>query len=487
MSRPVPARAGLARGPGILVLAALAGGLVAAAVRAAPLPSVTASQEARFPHARHAGLFPVCTGCHASAAGGEPGYPDPSLCARCHDGRELREVSWRGPAPVPSNLAFGHAAHSGALAEAGRPVQSCEACHAASGTDRMSIGRRAEVTACFSCHEGTAEGHLAGGPACQACHVPLADAELDVGWIAGLPVPEDHRSGAFVPEAHEGAASGDAARCATCHTVERCLACHVNEDEPVLARIPAARPDQELPPAVAGYPVPRSHREEGWLDRHGGAAELRACDTCHTSDDCLSCHVGRVPEIVERLPARADVRAPGAGVRRAPPPSHRSPFFLQAHRTLAAADDGGCTTCHTEAACVGCHDAASGGSYHPSDFTLTHSADAFGREDECATCHDTAVFCRSCHVESGLGSSGRLGAGYHDAEPLWLLRHGGAARQSLESCASCHQQRDCVQCHGVLGSFGVNPHRDGFDARAARSAAPATCLACHLGDPLGAG
>lgn len=134
---------------------------------------------------------------------------------------------------------------------------------------------------------------------------------------------------------------------------------------------------------------------------------------------------------------------------------------------------------------MSCHDAPVGNSYHADAFLSRHSASAFGRDAECSSCHNTAVFCRECHVQVGLVSSGRLGPGYHDDGPVWLLRHGQAARQNLESCASCHRQVDCTQCHGVLGAFKVSPHSAGFDAERAWARSPRTCLACHVdGNPL---
>jgi hypothetical protein len=82
-------------------------------------------------------------------------------------------------------------------------------------------------------------------------------------------------------------------------------------------------------------------------------------------------------------------------------------------------------------------------------------------------------------------AEGRPGLEFHDAEPLWLLRHGQAARQSLESCAGCHAQKDCVRCHSDFGAFGVNPHREGFDAERAASRNARVCLECHFKNPVG--
>jgi hypothetical protein len=315
--------------------------------------------------------------------------------------------------------------------------------------------------------------------------VPLAESGFERRRIEALPQPDDHASDLFLSEHHGLAAAASTESCATCHTAERCVSCHVDTERPEIEAMPRAPADMALPAATVEYPVPASHADEGWLEAHGEQAPVRSCNTCHTSDDCRSCHMEVVPELVEQLPARSAVRAPGVEITPRAPETHGSVFFLQSHGVYAAADAQRCATCHTDSYCVDCHDGPPGGSYHPPAFVSTHAADAFGRPQECSTCHNTAAFCRACHEESGLGGVGRLGAGYHDAEPLWLLRHGQAARQSLESCASCHEQSQCVQCHGVLGAFKVSPHGREFDARRAFDLNPRACAACHVGNPLG--
>jgi hypothetical protein len=122
--------------------------------------------------------------------------------------------------------------------------------------------------------------------------------------------------------------------------------------------------------------------------------------------------------------------------------------------------------------------------FHPASFSLRHASAAYGQTMECANCHNVEAFCKACHQEAGLSPAARPGPGFHDAGPLWLLGHGQAARQGLESCASCHRQRDCVQCHSTVGSFRVNPHGPSFDAARASARAPETCRACHLKEPL---
>ena len=476
--------------PGALVAGAAA--LALAAMVAAGAAGLSMTQEAPFPHEEHEGLFPVCTGCHEVPDVGEaPGYPDAALCARCHEGSQLPAVTWSGPSDTPTNVAFDHAAHASELVTSGEPPQSCAACHSPASGPTMNLEDRVREDSCFTCHVSGTSGHFEADPTgtvtCGMCHVPLSGSRFSVGRIASLPVPEDHERGSFLARDHGLSAEAEGSRCATCHTQDRCLACHVDGGGTVVAAVPPAPPEMELPPASAGYPVPESHQAEDFARIHAPAGGSADCATCHTSNDCRSCHVAAPPSAVEGLTDRSQARAPGVGLTRAAPESHASPFFGEAHGSLAAADDATCATCHTEASCTDCHDAPAGGSYHPPDFAGAHAATAFGRADECASCHETAVFCRSCHVESGLGSQGRLGAGYHDAEPVWLLRHGQAARQNLESCASCHQQRDCVQCHGVLGSFKVSPHGPGFDAESAWARSPRTCLACHVGNPVAGG
>lgn len=467
----------------LVALSALAPGGVAPA-RAHPQADGF-HQTDPFPHEKHQGLFPLCTGCHAGIPGGEARtlYPEQDLCTRCHDGVDEERVEWSGPTTRPTNLRFEHPMHASKLREVGDSAIACESCHGNPDGPRMAVGDTVRLPECWSCHAHPASDHLTDAD-CTTCHDPLARTRLPLSAIKALPVPPDHDSTGFLLEGHGASASRETARCETCHTRERCAACHVDADRPEITAIAAAPADLRLPEAVAHYERPASHVDEGWQSEHGTHASRDACATCHATEDCAACHID-TNDAIASLPSRAQVVAPGVHIEAHAPDSHRSRFFMASHATLAAADDGSCATCHTQTYCTECHDGPSNGGFHPLDFATRHGAEAYGREEECSTCHNAAAFCRSCHVESGLGSEGRLGAGYHDAEPLWLIRHGQAARQSLESCASCHKQRECVQCHGVLGAFKISPHTRDFDARAAWKKNPTICLACHVGNPIG--
>lgn len=453
-------------------------------------PAGTTAQEtseAAFPHDDHAGLFPVCTGCHEGAESGEAEemHPEPALCVTCHDGRDQDLVYWRGPADRATTLAFDHATHRRAVGEAGEGESpSCSGCHTPEGAPRKGV-ERAVAGACFGCHAHRGDDHYVDAE-CSTCHRPLAETRLPRERVEGFPVPSTHDRPEFLALLHGEQVDESIDSCATCHTGEQCADCHVDPEgvEPV-KEMPSAGLASQVPALQARYPVPDSHGKDDFLETHGRDLEPAECSTCHTRESCTSCHAEEdAPAALARLPSGDDVEAPGASVGRREPDSHASPWFAEDHEALAAAGERSCTGCHTEGWCVDCHGETDDPGYHPPNFSMQHASRAYGREMECANCHDTSVFCRDCHAQLGMGARGRRGGGFHDREPAWLLRHGQAARQTLESCASCHQQRDCLQCHSETGAFRVSPHGPDFDARRLFDRNPQVCFACHTSDPL---
>ena len=216
----------------------------------AAVTTVGGEQEDPFPHADHAGLFPVCTGCHGGIGEENPAasYPEPELCARCHDGVQEGLVSWEAPSRSPSNVVFDHVVHASELDQAGDPAQSCEACHSASAerpitslsasevglfalVHRMDVTATEELQTCWGCHAHETEDHFfVASAACETCHVPLAETTFGLARIESLPMPAIHEDPLFLPELHGILATDHADRCATCHTADRCLTCHVDGD-----------------------------------------------------------------------------------------------------------------------------------------------------------------------------------------------------------------------------------------------------------------
>jgi hypothetical protein len=167
------------------------------------------------------------------------------------------------------------------------------------------------------------------------------------------------------------------------------------------------------------------------------------------------------------------------------PASHVATYFDVDHSEEAGTAPESCSACHGRTECTACHDASARTAFHPEDFVERHATAAYARRLECSNCHEADVFCADCHLTSGRAGVDARGANYHDAEAVWLLRHGQAARQGLESCVSCHRQEDCLQCHSELGAFRVNPHGADFDARRAWERNAFVCLTCHVRNPLG--
>ncbi len=449
-----------------------------------------AARRDQFDHARHRALFPSCESCHAGVAtAGATAWPAPAACATCHDGTIQRRTDWAAPAALPrTNLRFDHvthladvAAHRPAIADsAGR----CASCHIQQGGQWMDV-RLAIVGSCLACHGVTAAHLSAPDTACATCHVPLAAAgRLTASDVGRFPIPASHRDSAFRmgghgARAHLAGGPAVASSCATCHAREFCATCHVNAPE--VKPIQALASDPRSLAIATVLRAPDSHGRPDFIFSHGRAAGQGTCASCHTRESCATCHADAPPKAVMALHRAGAGRGTGAIIVRRRPESH-GPSFADSHAAIARATPRSCAACHSRTDCLDCHrpDAASGaGSYHPAGFLTRHPAAAYSRQTSCAGCHNQATFCATCHERAGLVSRGTLRAGFHDAKPGFILGHGQAARQSLESCTSCHAERDCLTCHASAGGRRFNPHGPGFDAARLRRRNPAMCTACH--------
>lgn len=441
---------------------------------------------AAFDHARHRRVVPTCATCHAGAAQPDASlWPDPASCAVCHDGAIRRRLAWQPPAAARrSNLRFTHARHAAAATRRAardttqRP-SSCLDCHTDLGAP--AVVRRAAVGRCLSCH-GVQVRHLsAPDSACATCHLSLAEARaLTREDVARFPAPDRHKEAGFLARGGHGAAAGPAAAsCATCHSRDFCLGCHVDAPEqPAIQALPS---DPRSLAIAVRLAAPPSHAQPSFATRHGGAVgrDAGACATCHTRESCVACHT-TPPRVAAHLASGGPGRSAGAVVSRHPPPSHVG-GFADRHAGQASAAAGSCAGCHARADCLACHrpQGGRGAGYHPAGFLARHPAAAYSREISCSDCHNTAGFCAACHATAGLTARRALGSGYHDATPFFIAGHGAAARRSLETCVGCHAERDCLACHSALGGRRFNPHGPGFDAERLKRRNPEVCTACH--------
>ena len=436
-----------------------------------------------FPHARHAGLFTTCDACHAGIATGDTAsfFPSPDLCAGCHNGDMARRVDWQ-PRPVrATNVALEHVPHVAMFAGMeGGAETACQRCHAhADSVPFMDVGR-ADPERCVTCHGQGATSHLTQ-QSCEPCHTTLHDAAaLDVVAIRGFPRPPSHDSTWILH--HQEAAAGPT--CAVCHAQQFCASCHVNARSVEAVRKLAA--DDRVAAIVAGerrtYPLPPSHTDPAWAQRHGAVARagVTECANCHARESCIGCHrvQERVPALAG-LPRRAGGGAFGVDLVGLKPADHQPDMALR-HRVLAAGGTATCSTCHRPSYCASCHDAARAPGFHGATFVQRHAQQAYAAEAECAACHQTQIFCRDCHRTLGRANTNApVGAGrYHDKQPGWLFGHGGVARRAIETCASCHAQDFCLRCHSATTGWHINPHGPSFDP-GVEGKNRAMCLICH--------
>jgi predicted CXXCH cytochrome family protein len=469
------------RHPRVILLAVtplvICGGALAAAMAASR----------GFPHEVHERLFPVCEGCHAGMRTGDSAeaYPDATACERCHDGTRVVRVDWERPAAQPTNLRFSHTAHLEQTSLAGEPAD-CSKCHArAGGAGRMDVAP-AEPDRCIQCHAHRAPAHLDAAVECSRCHIALTDADaIPLERVAGFPSPLSHGATDFL-STHGPDASGEGASCSVCHARESCERCHPNAAG--LAPIAALAQDPRIAALESGrapeYPLPATH-DSNWTLTHGEPARagIDGCANCHTQPGCTACHTMGDADTRNVIGALADgvtQTAPGVNSANFTTRMHAADI-ASTHGSAAASGSLECAQCHTQRECATCH--AGSRAFHADNFVERHAMEAFGGGGSCQSCHTTETFCRACHERSGLSSTAAMSAAFHDAQPMWLLAHGQAARMSMDTCTSCHRQTDCVRCHSAAGGWGVSPHSRGFAAQRLGERTPQTCAFCHVGDP----
>jgi hypothetical protein len=232
---------------------------------------------------------------------------------------------------------------------------------------------------------------------------------------------------------------------------------------------------------VAQFGKPANHDAANFMTSrgHGELAKPLAGTDWAVAPSCAACHRTQ-PAIALTLPNAGPGRGTGAVIERQQPASH-TVDFADWHGQEANAAPQACSACHARVECLDCHrpNPGASGSYHAAGFLTRHPSAAFSRESDCGDCHNQATFCATCHEKAGLANSGRaLAGGYHDSRGSFLLSHGTAARQNLESCVTCHTEQDCLACHSAQ-TRRFNPHGPGFNPERLRRRNPQTCAACH--------
>ncbi|MCO4772330.1 MAG: hypothetical protein KDA24_20010 [Deltaproteobacteria bacterium] len=346
--------------------------------------------------------------------------------------------------------------------------------------------------------------HLDNGLVCEVCHsTVLTSTQVSDRNLPGHQLcAACHR--AELPNAHEQFPKSG---CSDCHEGwTEGLPEHLGAD--LLPRADAPQPPPiVIPPALLTFSH-QKHLDQGavCLDCHKGVDQadratvqhlptMYTCLTCHDGrkapDECTTCHLQDPGTGRQATALDGDPMAPGGRFR---PDDHRDPEWLHRHEFAARADQDQCSSCHEQRQCLECHDGVQKlQRIHPGDWQMTHGLQATRRDLECKACHDSQDFCADCHdrVQTSMGQfPGQRGDPPGDARfhpPGWkgelgeipdAEHHSFQARRSLETCQTCHQPDQCVECH----SF-VNPHPDSYtDAGNWRYGAGEgeVCSTCHL-------
>jgi len=203
------------------------------------------------------------------------------------------------------------------------------------------------------------------GMECETCH----RSSIDRTWYE-LPVMS------ICSECHEeNVASQD---------MSGCIQCHTNY-------------------ATAKAIKPRRTVEKFTHEIHSNLE--KKCHTCHSGmekcetrkdtpemkmETCTPCHNGK----------KADSRCSlcHSQSRDLRPQSHKSNSFTRrGHALEAKADAAMCEQCHSPGSCDNCHFGRGKTAVHEPGFKYSHEFSVRTGEKDCAVCHTTEQFCRSCH------------------------------------------------------------------------------------------
>ena len=311
--------------------------------------------------------------------------------------------------------------------------------------------------------------------------------------------------------------------CDACHSTDHTTLTHVTPGDDAMGQCAYCHlgyksSDQN---AVAEVRFPRANllfNHKAHVDRniacpqcHGSVEKLelatrdqlprmRGCFNCHQQTDaasrgeansaCDTCHIrgGDRGTVIKTMFSSGTLMPP----RWLHNAAH-TPDFIERHKWVAADDSQFCANCHKNDFCTDCHDGrVRPRTIHPNDYLNMHAIESRMATQKCSSCHQEQTFCQDCHLRVGVAQSSPIGARdsgrFHPPKSIWSDpprkpgHHAFEAERNLNACVSCHNERDCITCHGALGvGAGFDPHKSGFLGSCAAQFRrnPRPCLTCH--------
>lgn len=311
--------------------------------------------------------------------------------------------------------------------------------------------------------------------------------------------------------------------CASCHTSDKssakpklnqCAGCHQNYSITTTKTITTPKDWRTVRPAPMTPTRPKAHlkfNHKKHLKHSTNAAQTqRLCVQCHNTttthtsmpngQSCASCHNGQIiknqcstchlqqkngrlqTQFTSTTPTKTKTTQTTLKLK----PDNHTVDWIKRHGAISRMDGNSCMSCHAQTTCTSCHQQKNAipRTVHPPNFLILHRVAAKAQQANCTTCHQQQTFCTSCHIRSKnvprAGFKPPLAKKkYHP--PGWLSKanarnHGVLAKQNINNCASCHQERDCLSCHK-----GISPHPQNFATQCKRQfkSNPQPCLKCH--------
>ncbi|MBI4509285.1 MAG: cytochrome C [Deltaproteobacteria bacterium] len=236
---------------------------------------------------------------------------------------------------------------------------------------------------------------------------------------------------------------------------------------------------------------------------------MSLCLKCHDSrtapSQCTTCHVTDVAGQIRTSFPEGTLVPSGVLMGDA-----HDAVWRTEHARVAVGKSRYCESCHRAEFCVGCHDGVVKPlDFHGNDYVTLHPVDARRNQPDCSSCHRLQTFCTGCHNRSGVGTDprtsdfqrpskeGLAAPNRFHPDGWWTTfernarkssHHSFQAQRNIRSCASCHREAFCMECHSPA-AFNVNPHPSGWTVRGtaanARCRALAArsgrmCLRCHV-------
>ncbi|HTO98645.1 MAG TPA: hypothetical protein VMK66_16460 [Myxococcales bacterium] len=140
---------------------------------------------------------------------------------------------------------------------------------------------------------------------------------------------------------------------------------------------------------------------------------------------------------------------------------------LKCHDHAQQYADASCNTCHVDLTAYGLRPVTEVS--HQGDFLRRHANVARASTQSCASCHDQN-FCLDCHAQTAMVPVETKLVDRPDRQFIhrqdWLGRHSVEERADPASCKRCHSVASCETCHErshvSAGTSSLNPHPQGW-------------------------